>query len=259
MLTGFRDTEKYNEPLPSLSLGWQAMPAVFSYASFSTSFNPVTHLALGDSATNQTSLEPERARTYEIGTRYKQNGLSLEGGLFWIDFDNQIESVNSVNINTGATRHRGVETAAEYDLGQLNGAMKGLSLYATYTYTEATRREGVNKGNDLQLYSNHVGTVGTRYRVGEWLFNLNAYGQSQQYADDANTEAASANGKLGTIPGYLVWNGQIAYEFADGPTVAFGVNNIFDRGYYTRASVEANGGLFVGAPRTAYIQTRFVF
>ncbi|WP_341704691.1 TonB-dependent siderophore receptor [Ferrovibrio sp.] len=259
MLTGFRDTEKYNEPLPSLSLGWQTSPAVFNYANFSTSFNPVTHLALGDNAGNQTSLEPERARTYEIGSRYRQDGLSLEGGLFWIDFDNQIESVNSVNINTGATRHRGLETAAEYDLGRLGEAMQGLSVYATYTFTRATRQEGANKGNDLQLYSNHVGTIGTRYRLQEWTFNLNAYGQSQQYADDANTEAASANGKLGTIPGYLIWNTQVSYEFAEGPTIVFGVNNIFDQAYYTRASVEANGGLFAGAPRTAYIQTRFLF
>jgi Fe(3+) dicitrate transport protein len=259
MLTGFRDTEKYEEPLPSLSIGWEMTKDLFGYANYSTSFNPVTHLALGDSTTNQTSLEPERAKTYELGVRYKIAGLSLEGGLFWIDFDNQIESVNSVNINTGATRHRGVETAAEYDLGQIGPALKGLSLYGTYAFTRATRQEGANKDNDVQLYSPHVATVGTRYRVQEWTFNLNAYGQSKQYADDANTEAASANGKLGRIPGYVLWNGQTTYDFANGPTIAFGVNNIFDQPYYTRASVEANGGIFAGAPRTAYILTRFVF
>lgn len=259
MLTGFRDTEKYNEPLPSLRVGWEVNRDLFAYANYSTSFNPVTHLALGATTAAETSLEPERAKTYELGLRYKTGGLSLEGGLFWIDFDNQIESVNSVNINTGATRHRGIETAAEYDLGMLNASMTGLSVYATYAYTKATREEGANKGNDVQLYSPHVATLGTRYRVQEWTFNLNAYGQSQQYADDANTVDASANGKLGTIPGYVIWNGQVAYDFANGPTVAFGVNNIFDQPYYTRASVEANGGLFAGAPRIAYVQTKFVF
>jgi Fe(3+) dicitrate transport protein len=257
-LTGFRDDETYGEPLPSLSVGWQVDPALFAYANFSTSFNPVTHLALAESGT-QTKLEPERARTYEVGLRYGIEGLSLEAGLFLIDFDNQIESVNSVNINTGATLHRGIEMAAQYDMGALVSALKGLTVYATYAYTKATREEGPNEGNDLQLYSRHVGTAGARYRLQEWTINLNAYGQSRQFADDANTEDASANGKLGRIPGYVLFNGQVAYDFAEGPTVVFGVNNIFDKRYFTRASVEANGGLFAGAPRTAYVQTRFVF
>lgn len=259
MRTGFQDTEQYKEPLPSLSIGWDITKQLFAYANYSTSFNPVTHLAMNENA--GTNLNPERARTYEIGTRYKTNGLSLEGGLFWIDWDDQIEpnGPGGLNINTGATRHRGVETAAEYDLGQMNPSLKGLSLYGTYAFTKAERVEGPNKGNDVQLYSPHVATLGARYRMQEWTFNLNAYGQSKQYADDANTEAASADGKFGRIPGYILWNGQVAYDFAKGPTLALGMINIFDQPYYTRASAEANGGIFAGAPRTAYIQTKFVF
>jgi len=255
-----KDGEKYEEFLPSLNVGWQINKALFSYANYQESFNPVTHLALGDTtATAVNRLDPERAQLWETGLRYVENGLRLEAGLFLIDFDNQIESVNSININTGATRHRGIETAAEYDLGMLNQAMKGLSIYGTYAYTKARREQGVNAGNYVALYSPHVGTVGTRYRVQDWTFNLNAYGQSKQYADDANTVAGSANGKFGEIPGYVLWNGQVAYDFVNGPTVAFGVTNIFDQPYYTRASVEANGGIFAGAPRTAYVQTKFVF
>jgi Fe(3+) dicitrate transport protein len=260
MLTSLHDSEEYKEPLPSLSTGWQINPALFGYANYSTSFNPVTHLALGDTvATAANRLDPEKAQLWETGLRYKEGGLSLEGGFFIIDFENQIEPVNSININTGATRHRGIELAAEYDLGMMNPAMKGLSIYSTYAYTKARRENGANAGNQVQLYSPHVGTLGTRYRVENWTFNLNAYGQSEQYADDANTVAPSANGKLGIIPGYVLFNGQVAYDFDSGVTIAAGVANILDKEYFTRASAEANGGIFAGAPRTAYIQTKFVF
>lgn len=259
MNTGFRDSEEYKEPLPSLRMGWEVNKEWFTYANYSTSFNPVTHLALGATSAAETSLEPERAKTYELGARYRAGGLSLEAGLFWIDFDNQIESVNSVNINTGATRHRGIETAGEYDLGMMNAALKGFSVYGTYAYTKATREQGVNSGNHVQLYSPHVATLGGRYRMDNWTFNLNAYAQSDQFADDANTVAESANGKLGKIPGYLLFNGQVAYDFDSGVTIAAGMVNILDKEYFTRASVEANGGIFAGTPRTAYIQTKFVF
>lgn len=260
MPTGLHDSEKYKEPLPSLSTGWKINPALFGYANYSKSFNPVTHLALGDTtATAANRLDPESAQLWETGLRYKENGLSLDLGFFIIDFENQIESVNSVNINTGATRHRGIELAGEYDLGMADPMMKGFSIYGTYAYTKATREQGVNSGNHVQLYSPHVATLGTRYRMDSWTFNLNAYAQSSQFADDANTVAESANGKLGTIPGYLLLNGQVAYDFDSGVTIAAGMVNILDKEYFTRASVEANGGIFAGAPRTAYIQTRFVF
>ncbi len=259
-LTGYRDQASYDEILPALSVGYAATPDLFVFANANSSFGAVPQLAL-NTAGSQTRLEAERARIYETGARWRRGGLSLEGTIFLIDFDNMIEfdAAAGLNVNKGAARSTGFEGGASYDIGTLWAPLAGLSAYGTYTYTKATWAQGVNKGNDLRLYSRQVGTAGLRYQLQRLTFDANTYAQSHQYGDDANTTTASADGKAGIIPGYAVWNLQAAYKFEQGPTFALGINNLFDRRYYTRASIEDNGGLFVAAPRTVYVQTSFTF
>ncbi|MBK5647588.1 MAG: TonB-dependent receptor, partial [Acinetobacter sp.] len=40
--------------------------------------------------------------------------------------------------------------------------------------------------------------------------------------------------------------------------IAGGVNNVFDKQYFTR-STDSTGGKYVGQPRTFYLQTSFDF
>jgi Fe(3+) dicitrate transport protein len=264
-LDGFVDSEDYLEVLPSLSIGYEATPSLFLYGNYNRSFASVTHLSLGTSSSLSTELKPERADIYELGARFAKGGATLQGTFFYIDFDNQIEFDASAgrNVNKGATLHRGFEVKAEYVFGQHVPALDGLSVYATYAYTKATRQEGPNEGNDLPLYSRHVGNVGATYGIGDWTLNLNGYAQSDQFADDENTEAASADGKTGEIPGFVIWDAQLSYDLeAPGAyplTLTAGVKNIFDERYFTRASVENNGGLFVGTPRTVFVKARIAF
>jgi outer membrane receptor for Fe3+-dicitrate len=58
----------------------------------------------------------------------------------------------------------------------------------------------------VPFYSRNTDTVGARYRVGAWTFNLSSTHQSKQYSDTANTVAEAANGGVGLIPGFRLWN-----------------------------------------------------
>lgn len=261
-LNGFKDKEDYREPLPSLQIAYQATPDWMMFGNYGRSFASVEHLSLGTSADNP--LEPEKADTYEVGTRFQTGGFSTEGTLFLIDFQNQIEfdSTVGMNVNKGESLHRGFEGGIAYDFANWNGAISGLSVYANYTYTKATRESGENTGNDLGLYSAHVGSVGARYALEEWVFNLDGYAQSEQYSDDSNIREASADGKTGMIPGFAYWNVRVERDFSDEDLnlrLAGGIKNLFDRRYYTRASVENNGGIYVGAPRTFFVEARMAF
>jgi Fe(3+) dicitrate transport protein len=255
LLNDFEDEQSYSEVLPSLAIGYQLNPDLRLYANANSSFGTVGFLSLSTDANS--SLEAERAKLYELGGRYQINDLALDMTLFYIDFDNQIQYDANVkeNVNIGASRHQGIELRSVYELAQLG--LDGFSIDASYAYVDATMANGEFKGNDLRLYSQHQLSITGLYQLDDWRFALQGYAQSRQFADEENTIEGSADGKIGNIPGFSHWNLNITRDLTWGELdtkVSFGLKNMFDKGYFTRASIENNGGIFVGAPRSAYLE-----
>ncbi len=138
-------------------------------------------------ASTTVGLHPEKATTYEIGTHYQGENFSAELTAFYIDFDEELflgRTIVGEGIwtNLGATKHQGIEAAAQYDMSGIAPWLEGLSLYATYTYTEATYEAGNFAGRDLPFYSRHVGSIGASYRYEDWIFNTDVFAQSGQYS-----------------------------------------------------------------------------
>ncbi len=261
-LNVFTDKEVYNEFLPSVNLGYQATDNWLFYANYGESFGAVGFLAL--SASGNSTIDPERARTYEVGARFSGKGVDFNTTFYQIDFDNQIAFDRNVgfNVNTGSTRHRGVEASLYYELANLHEKLDGFSIQAAYAFTDATFQNGDFVGNDLPLFSRHIGSLGFNYAIDTWKFNVTGYLQSRQFADEENTVAENADGDEGIIPGFNYWNigGSKTFEIDDAEaTLNFGVKNIFDERYFTRASVENNGGIFAGAPRSFYLELNTKF
>jgi outer membrane receptor protein involved in Fe transport len=96
--------------------------------------------ALGDDP----PLQPVKASTFEVGARYAQNHVSLNGSAYYTDVRNDIfltpfgenapsgSTVDGYFINLAKTRRVGVEAGAAYTFPQ------GHSLYLNYSYTSAT-------------------------------------------------------------------------------------------------------------------------
>jgi Fe(3+) dicitrate transport protein len=259
-----------NEVLPTVSVMYRMNERWSLFANAGVSFGPQQYAQLAQSTEG---LHPEKAKTYEVGTHYKGAAWGAEFTLFNIDFDKELQLVRSITgdvgqwTDLGATRHRGLESALRYELGDLSPALKGLSLSATYTYTQATAKAGAFAGRDLPFYSRQVGTLGARYERGPWTFNADVYAQSKQRSPGSPDPGAQyvtledSTGRLGDIPGYAVMNLRVGYAF--GPSMrnlrlALGVKNLFDRRYFNR-SVDNNGGKYVGQPRTVYLQAAIGF
>ena len=251
-----------NKALPSLNVAYLLSNNVTLFSNYNSSFGAVQNTQL-NSQSSKNPLQPELAKTAELGARWKSGQLAAEATLFNIKFDNQIQSVgsgeNAVFYNVGATHHRGLETAIDYHFDQ-SGPLAGLNAYATYTYTKATLQDGVNAGNDVPFYSRTTDTVGAHYQLGPWGFDLSSSHQSRQFADEANTVAENAPGNLGVIPGFRTWNTQVKWKVPGqkGLELVAGVNNLADKRYFTRTS-DGNLGKLVGAPRMVYLQGRLAF
>jgi Fe(3+) dicitrate transport protein len=263
-LTNVRYQGDYHTALPALNVLYHLTDTWNLYANTEGSFGSVQYSQMPNRVTGG-QVKPEKARTWELGTRYDNGHLKAEIGAFLINFDNQYESNQTTDsvIARGETRHQGIETSVNYALDGLSPALAGFDVYASYAFVDATIREdGPNKGNRVPFSSRHKGTMGVSYTDGPWKLNLDSAFQSNQFADNANTSTESADGANGKIPGYMLFSTRAAYDFGrqmSDLNVAVGVKNLLNREYFTRSFDDNNKGKYVGEPRTLYVQTSVAF
>ena len=246
------------------------------FANAGKSFGPQQYAQLAQSSNNQ--LYPESAKTYELGTHYKSYTWNGELTLFNIDFDKELfldrpgdGTGNGIWTDLGATRHRGLESALRYDFGKNYPALKGFSLGATYTFTQATSQAGPFAGRDLPLYARHTAGLSARYAVDRWTFNADLNAQSKQRSPGTPGTSGKpnpyvtqedANGNLGDIPGFAILGLRTSYQGSkelNNLRLTVGVKNVFDRRYFTRSTDNNGGGKYVGMPRTVYLQASLPF
>jgi Fe(3+) dicitrate transport protein len=251
-----------NRGLPAISVAYLLTPALTLFTDYDTSFGPVQNLQLNSlSATNP--LQPEVAKTYEVGARWSSRNLHAEVTAFNLHFDNQIEQIAGTQPplfqNVGETRHQGVETAIDYQFSE-DSVLRGFDAYANFTYTKAIQLQGINAGKDVPFYSRITDTMGLRYTLNAWTFNVSTTHQSSQYSDAANTVAETPDARVGRVPGFRVWDLQADWKIPNwkGSDLAVGINNVADKRYYTR-NVDGNAGRMVGAPRMVYVQAHLVY
>lgn len=264
MLNGARDSGGYTPLLPALNVMYYVNDQWNVYASADSSFGTVQYSRMATAVTSG-SVEPEKARSYEIGTRYDSGALRAEAGLFSMTFSNQYESNQQTNsvYARGRTRHTGFEGGLRYDLGAMSPAMKGYSAYANYAYVDASILEaGPNQGNQVPFSPMHKAVLGMDFKMGAWRSGIDASLQSGQFANNANTRPENAAGNNGRIPGYVLVGIKAAYDF--GPRyrnlrLGGGIKNLFDRRYFTRSFDDNNNGIYVGQPRTLYLQLSAAF
>ncbi|WP_261840840.1 TonB-dependent siderophore receptor [Aliamphritea ceti] len=255
----FRNEQSYTEVLPSLSTSYTLSPAVTLFANYNTSFGTLQHLQLSDSSTN--NLDPEIAKTVELGGRYQEGNLNAELTLFNINFNNKLQYDDTLeyHVNKGRTHHYGVELGAGY---MFPGT--GFSIYSNLAYTQAEFKDGDLKGNELPYYSNWVGNLGMQYEQGKWTYNLEGYAQSKQYTDNENTKPLTVVNNTyyrGQTPNFVIWNTRASYQFQPASRVSFGIKNLLNEDYYSLSGPDQpyGAGISAGAPMTAYAELEMEF
>lgn len=263
-LTAFEEDINYTKALPSLNVSYKLNDSWTTYGSYNKSFGSVQHLQLNLQDKGQNTLKPETADIYEVGARYFNDNADFETTLFYIDFEDQLgySSVVKKWENRGKTVHKGIELAGNLYLDDIAEILEGSSFYGNYTYLDARYKE-TNVNNYIEFTSKHTGLIGYKYSENnDWSAFIEMYYQSEQYADNLNTQDENTAASLGTMPAYALTN--IGYtkslDLANNDlSFSLGVKNLFNKEYFTRSTDTLGNGKYIGAPREIYFSMKYDF
>lgn len=154
-------------------------------------------------------------------------------------------------VNGGATLHQGLESSVRVNWDRIFPS--AWPVYTDVRYMNlSTARFSQNRllgGNRLPYAPRHTFSflLGARQRRG-WGFQIDSSYIGEQFADNNQTLAASADGTVGLIPAFLLWNSTVDYTVQRerlGFTPYFTVKNLTDRVYIaSRAPQGIQPGLF---------------
>lgn len=203
------------------------------YLAYGTSFNPSAEdLSLISSSRsfslNNAQLDPEKNRTYELGTKWAllQERLNVSGAIFRLEKENaRIPDPTNilVNILGGSQRVDGGEVRAEGSL------TSNWQLVGGYTYLESqvtkSSHGAAPVGSPLMNTPKHAFTVWSVYRLGNRLeFGGGGRFNSSQYTQNVPP--------ITTVPQFWTFEAMAKYAFTPCIAAQVNVSNLFNRYYY---------------------------
>ena len=241
-----------NIPLFGFGIGNDFGRGNETYFNVSQAFRPMRYLDVASpfgkfSPTN--NPDPTKYLTYEAGVHgWPVVGLYYDASVFQVNVKNSIETLpitptESIDVNTGDQRSRGVEAETSYDLLQLwPGAPDGehLTLFANASYLKAVYTSSITVGQAGRTppYAPHYvlkGGLTLSAAPGLKLsLIVDAVGAQYFQATDASIVT---NGMLmlpAQIPAYTVVDFSGEYEFGGRWRVLGGISNLTNEEYYSR-------------------------
>jgi Fe(3+) dicitrate transport protein len=231
-----------------------------TYFNVSQGWRPVRYFDVGSpfgnlDPTAANDPDPTHVVSFEGGVHGTPvAGLFYDASVFWINVKDRIESQptgvgnNTIDVNTGDTRHRGFEGQLDYDflVARDPHSSRHFSVFANVSLLNAefTRtRTPANIGNTPAFSPHYLARAGVVYREDKKMkLALSATSAASQYFQDSNLPF----GTLGAdnyipakVPQYTVWDFSGDYWLTRNVRLLAGVSNIGDKKYYNR--VFSNG------------------
>lgn len=253
-----------NEWLLGLGMVYQLDNSSELYANVSESYRPQR---FDDLANPNSELAAEnrpdvsRALNYELGYRSSPlEGLVFDVSAFRIDFDNKIETIQVTiadieRINSGDSRHQGIEFSVDYDL--LAGSTDSLRVFFNGSLLDAEIVSSVNEqliGNTTAFAPDYLLRTGFMYNSEKFDVALTATLVDEQFWQDSNLARGTGVDQINAlIPSYEVLDLSAEYRISDMWSIYGGINNLLDENYYARVR---NDGIEPAFERTAFVGIR---
>ena len=203
------------------------------YLAFGTSFNPSAEdLSLISSSRsfslNNANLDPEKSRTYELGTKWSviDSHLDLSAAIFRLQKENaRVPDPTNVllNILGGSQRVDGAELRAE---GQLTSKWR---IDAGYEYLDSKQTGSMPGaapvGSPLMNTPKHAFTLWNAYQI---LPRFEVGGGSRFVSSQFTQNVPP----IKTVPGFWTFDAMAKYAFTANIAAQLNVNNLTNRYYY---------------------------
>ncbi|MCX8050303.1 MAG: TonB-dependent receptor [Chlorobi bacterium] len=274
----FEKTAVERLPLVGIGVQWRVFETVEAYANAHQSWRPAQFSELfpsDPSVAVDPALHSSRGASSDVGVRGTIGDvLSFDVSGFYLFYGDRIGTVaraalggdtvlltpgaSQLRRNLGTSEHRGAEFYAElfgdrlFSLGEHRP-----SLFLAGSYTDARYTGGPTAGKRVEYAPEWIVRAGMRYQWGQMLtLSLQSSYTSECYADASNT-ASSANGVVGIVPSYVVWDFSAQVRLTEWLFAELSVNNLFDRRYFTRRAggypgpgiIPADGRIVAGGLR----------
>ncbi len=209
---------------------------------------------------NPQDISAQYAWVYEVGSRTRglDGLLGTDLTLYQIDYTDRLVADPTqfdTFLNTGRSRHRGVELGLNSDLAAVG--LPGVSLWTTSSFNDSRFTNGAFDGNRFAGAPRLLASWGARYRherSGLWVGFDGTY-VGNAYSDSENTRDINATGTRGLRPAYHIWNVGTGWDHAfnakNEVSVMVGGRNVFDEDYFELRSAR---GIYPGAPASLVCQ-----
>ena len=259
--------------IPGIGVSHTAGEQVTLFAGVHRGFAPPRTEDIISNTGGVIDLDPELSWNYEAGVRSSlRPGVGVDATFFRMDYENQIVpaslagGIGATLTNGDKTLHQGLELRAQVDSAPFTGSAHDVYLRFAYTYLPVAEFAGRRfsnipgftnvsvSGNRLPYAPEQMASVGLGYAYAAFDARVEAVRTSDQFADDLNTIAPTADGQRGLIEGHTVWNAAVNYTVRR-TTLFLTVKNLFDELYI----VDRTRGIVPGSPRLVQAGVRVGF
>jgi Fe(3+) dicitrate transport protein len=236
-----------NIPLFGLGIGNDFGHGNETYLNVSQGFRPLRYLDIASPFSNFSTTnnpDPTKYLTYEAGVHgWPRVGLYYDVSVFQVNVKDRIESqhltpTETIDVNTGNTRSRGVELEGHYDLFRLFSSIAAnvhLDAFANASLLDAHFTSSIVPGQagKIPAYAPHgVFKTGLTAREdGLYKISLIVDTVGSQFFQDSNQPLGSTPAH---IPTYTVADLAADYTIAGHFRLLGGVSNLTNRHYYSR-------------------------
>lgn len=220
------------------------------YSNFSQAYRPIQFANLQAPPTTDIvdpELKDAMGFNFDLGYRGKvKDILQFDISGFYLQYNNRVGTITPLGesyrliTNVGASNSKGFEGYAEFNAMRALGKplQSDLIIFGSYSYTDARysgdHKEANTKGKKVENAPANIFRGGITAGHKGFLLTIQLSKVGKSFSDANNTVTPTANGNTGLIPSYTITDLTASYKLPKGMNIKAGINNLFDKSYFTR-------------------------